>query len=224
MSKYPRTFHLPYSPGATRDDRIQHDVSSLIGVPIVITEKLDGSNVCLRQDGVFARSHSGAPNHPSFDALKAIHASIPFPLFYYDVFGEWCYAVHSIEYSSLPSYFMSFGIRHQSLKDSSGKEYEAYWLPWDETVTTVESYGLITTPVLYEGQVSSEKELETLVKSLASQPSACGGDREGVVVRIANAFAESDFSKSVLKFVRKDHVQTDTHWKHKEIVKNKLRK
>ena len=35
---------------------------------------------------------------------------------------------------------------------------------------------------------------------------------EGVVVRSAGLFHSDDFSKNVMKFVRKDHVQTDTHW------------
>ena len=41
MSKYNRTYHLPWSPGATNDDRISSDVSPLIGIDIVITEKLE---------------------------------------------------------------------------------------------------------------------------------------------------------------------------------------
>jgi hypothetical protein len=42
--KYPRTFHLPDSPGATADDKIQHDLSWLDG-ELVVTEKLDGGNL-----------------------------------------------------------------------------------------------------------------------------------------------------------------------------------
>lgn len=32
------------------------------------------------------------------------------------------------------------------------------------------------------------------------------------------------FSKNVAKYVRKNHVQTDTHWTTQEIKKNNLRK
>ena len=45
--KYPRTYHLPYSPGATKDDKKLQDgwFSSYIGQEIVITAKLDGENI-----------------------------------------------------------------------------------------------------------------------------------------------------------------------------------
>ena len=39
MSKYGRTDHLPWSPGATNDDRISNSVDSLLGKEIIITEK-----------------------------------------------------------------------------------------------------------------------------------------------------------------------------------------
>lgn len=71
--------------------------------------------------------------------------------------------------------------------------------------------------------LSSEAELRKITTELAKQPSACGGVREGVVVRVAGDFKDEDFATSVMKWVRKDHVQTDEHWKHKEIVRNKLK-
>ncbi|MET3986910.1 hypothetical protein ABIC27_004807 [Streptomyces sp. PvR034] len=44
---YPRTPHLPWSPGATPDDVRAGDLSGLPGLrgrEVVVTEKLDGSN------------------------------------------------------------------------------------------------------------------------------------------------------------------------------------
>lgn len=38
MSKYNRTYHLPFSPGATSDDKISRNIDSLLGVDIVINE------------------------------------------------------------------------------------------------------------------------------------------------------------------------------------------
>jgi hypothetical protein len=58
MSKYNRTNHLPYSPGSTNDDRISNSVSTLLGIEIVITEKLDGENTGMKDEGVYARSHA----------------------------------------------------------------------------------------------------------------------------------------------------------------------
>lgn len=47
MTRYPRTYHLPWSPGATNDDKILKSVDQFIGVPLALTEKLDG---CLMRD------------------------------------------------------------------------------------------------------------------------------------------------------------------------------
>lgn len=72
---------------------------------MVITEKLDGSNVALRADSAypFARSRAGPPSHPSFAPLKALHASlrsyIPEGV---TVYGEWLYAVHTLVYEWIP--------------------------------------------------------------------------------------------------------------------------
>src|SRR5579862_5193252 len=95
--KYPRIFHLPFSPGGTSDDKVMSDVEALLGRELVLTEKMDGSNVCLESKQVYGRSHTDAPKHESFSALKALHAStrhlIPPD---WQVFGEWLWAMHSI--------------------------------------------------------------------------------------------------------------------------------
>ena len=95
--KYNRTYHLPWSPGGTSDDKIAKDLSIIFSNDIVITEKMDGSNTSLEIGGCFARTHSGPPNHPSFDPLKALHASIKHQIPEgVQLFGEWLYAKHSI--------------------------------------------------------------------------------------------------------------------------------
>jgi len=53
--------------------------------------------------------------------------------------------------------------------------------------------------------------------------SQLGGDREGYVVRLAGGFHYRAFRRSVAKYVRKGHVQTDDHWKSQAVVANKLR-
>jgi hypothetical protein len=212
--KYPRTMHLPFSEGATNDDKIADSVEALLNVPIVITEKIDGSNVCLEHDGVFARSHSGPPIHPSFDLLKALHATIK-----HDIppdsqwFGEYAYAKHSLAYDKLPGYLMMFGIR---INDN--------WLRWSAVCRFCSLLGLPTVPVLFEGKVDTAKTLKDLILNLAKQPSALGTIREGVVVRVEREFSDEEFPQCVQKWVRKDHVQTDVHWKHQTITPNGLAK
>ena len=82
--------------------------------------------------------------------------------------------------------------------------------------------GLPTVPVLFRGIVGSEAELEALTVELTGEPSAFGGAREGVVVRRAGEFPDAEFSRSLGKWVRKDHVQTDEHWMHQAIRAQRL--
>jgi len=202
MSKYPRTFHVSWSPGATSDDKIAFDTSNLIGEQIVITEKLDGSNASLVKGGVYARSHGAYSTNPWDRQMWNIHARIDrdIPEDTY-LFGENMEGIHSIEYSNLTSYFYLFGVRENNI-----------WVPWEK----VEEWGYLldlpVVPVLFKGVINTEVELEVLVQKLISEPSAVGGEREGVVVRTAGLFHNDDFSDNVQKWVRKDHVQTDQHW------------
>lgn len=221
--KYNRTFHVPWSQGATNDDKIARELDALIGHPIIISEKMDGSNTSLERGACFARTHSGTPTHPSFDGLKALHATVKYKIPKgMQLFGEWCFAKHSIEYNELPGYFMLFNVR--DINEKRMWQYgEPMWFGWDEVELWAEELNVPTVPVLFKGTVSSEKELKELTQVLMVQPSVCGGIREGVVVRIAHGFADDEFSSCVMKCVRANHVQTSEHWKNQEIIKNKLK-
>jgi hypothetical protein len=210
--KYPRIPHLPWSPGTAPDDRRLPDTTSLLDHPLVITEKLDGSNLCMTSDEVFARTHAHAPKHPSFDMAKrvwaGIRSQIPAGL---SVFGEWLYAKHSIQYRSLPGFFVVFGVRD----DTTGA-----WHPWDRTVELAAELTLPAAPVLWTGEAGTDAELRDCVERLVSQPSTFGGNREGVVVRLAGPITDCDVS--IAKWVRAGHVQTDDHWSTQPIIRNGL--
>ena len=209
--KYPRTPHLPGSPGLSKDDRRIVDVRTLLG-DVVVTEKMDGSNLCMTRDDVFSRSHSGAPRHPSFDLAKALHAgrrfSIPESI---SVFGEWCFAVHSIEYNVLPDYFLVFAVL----------ERDETWLSWDAVEDFAERLDFPTAPIMFEGRLASVGDVDRLVDLLSSDTgdSSFGPVREGFVVRRRGEFAVDVFPDRVAKWVRADHVQTDDHWMNQEIRK-----
>ena len=213
MSKYNRTYHLPYSPGTTSDDKISNDISSLIGSEIVITEKLDGENTGMTNDGVYARSHATFTTSAWSREVRQLHdikvkGNLSEGEF---IFGENLEGIHSIEYTNLKSYFYIFGVRDNNI-----------WVPWN----SVEEYSYLldipTVPVLFKGVVDSEKELKELVEKLVSESSELGGEREGVVVRSAGLFHNDDFAENVAKWVRKDHVQTDVHWS-RNWIKSKIK-
>lgn len=213
--KYPRTYHLPWSPGGEEDDRRVKGVMPLLRVPLVLTEKLDGSNVCLTSVGGFARSHGKPPPHPSFDAFKALCATLQSQIpENVQVFGEWLWAKHSIHYAALPATLMVFGVRDLAT---------LRWSSWDEVEACASSLGLLTVPLLSRfGPTPKERELRAEVERLAALPSECGGEREGVVVRWAGGFGDGEFSRAVSKWVRANHLSSGDAWLHGPVVRNSL--
>jgi len=218
-AKYPRTMHLPFSPGTTSDDRLMtaDDLDVLLGEEVVLTEKMDGSNVCLTRTDVYARSHAGAPAHKSFNTLKPLHSrlknSIPSGL---SVFGEWVYAVHSIEYSILPSHLMIFGVRDDDLD---------FWWSWDDVEDFSSSaLRLPTVPVILRGAFPGKDIFEKVVTGLSGLSSIYGPTREGLVVRHTAELKDIRLEKEgrkmvgVGKWVRKNHVQTTQHWTRQPVV------
>lgn len=214
--KFPRMPHLPWSEGCTRDDRKlskQEFEENFIDRYLIITEKLDGSNIAMTKDELFARSHSGSPSHPSFSYAKRIHAAIgtliPKGL---TAFFEYCYAIHSIEYQKLPSFLFLIAVRN----DETGR-----WSSWEETESFSITIGIPTVPVLFDYDLNKENnhDLITILNKASADKSFFGPVREGLVVRKDDSFV--DLSCSMAKMVRKDHVQTDDHWLNKEIRRQK---
>ena len=205
--KYPRTLHLPYSPGTTSDDRLLKSVDHFVGKRVVVTEKMDGENTTMSRDYVHARSLDSM-YHPSRDYVRTVRGNIShlIPDNSLRVCGENCYAAHSIEYTELEDHFLVFSVW-----------IDSKCLSWKETLEWTSYLGLKTVPVLYIGLWD-----EDLVKSLYVQnrePDLM----EGYVIRLEDEFEYDDFAMSVAKYVRKDHVTTDSHWLEKKMVVNKLK-
>jgi len=211
--KYGRTFHFPFSPGATNDDRINFDYwSNLQEIKtIVYTEKLDGENTCLNQYGVFARSHAAPTRHPWANYLKERWHLIRRDLGELEIFGENLYAIHSIEYRELEQHFYVFGIREGD-----------QWLSWEAVqyyaalidFPTVPELKMGTVPddssVLEQDLTSCAKQSSTFYSVSAQDHQACS--MEGIVCRNSLGYSVKDFPKHVFKYVRANHVQTDQHW------------
>jgi hypothetical protein len=211
--KYGRTYHYPFSPGTTSDDRIQHDYwEHLQQIPTLIhTEKLDGENNCLNQYGVFARSHAAPTTSPWTESLRRLWQLVKHDLGSLEIFLENLYAVHSIEYRNLENHFYVFAVR----------QYDQ-WLSWEETKFYAGMLDLPTVPVLETvaspvSRSAFEQGIQTMVSGtgLLQPYDAFNGQpatMEGIVTRNAGAYTTDTFSQNVFKYVRKGHVTTNEHW------------
>ena len=61
-------------------------------------------------------------------------------------------------------------------------------------------------PVLFRGRFRSVAEISAFMKQAHVEPSALGGEREGVVMRLARGFAATEFQDNVCKSVRPGHM------------------
>ena len=75
---------------------------------VIVLEKLDGENTSLYKDAIHARSLSSG-HHPSRTWVKTLQGSMGYRIPEgWRICGENVYACHSIHYTALTSYFMSF--------------------------------------------------------------------------------------------------------------------
>lgn len=205
--KYPRTFHLPWSLGISSDDKVANDLS-IFENEIVVTKKMDGESFTGYNDSCHARSLD-SKHHSSRDYVKSLHSTFKYLIPEdYRVCGENLFAKHSISYNDLESYLLIFSVWEKEKCFS-----------WDFTIEFCKELNLFTVPVLFQGnwKDSPEKIHSFLESSLDYEKD------EGYVIRNKGEFLYKDFSKNVLKFVRKNHVSTDEHWMSKEISQNSLK-
>lgn len=250
--KYQSTRHLLplyWHDDTLAEERIEHDdtglqsVENFVGIPLVITEKMDGGNMMIvsgTDTPVRARNGSRPKETMKlmYDDLYwryEVNEKLPDRL---QVFGEWLFAKHSIHYGcqcedpcddigpalsdTVPydderAYFQIFGVYDTTLN---------LWLSWPEVEQVADHLGFPTTPVIYKEDDSDVATFET--KHEARQElikyarSVIDNGGEGIVVRSKFPFHYAQFGRRVGKYVRENHVQTDEHWSHKKTVKNNI--
>ena len=210
QEKYPSTQHLPFSPGlGDGDSKMSYaaciDAFFANGEDVVITEKLDGGNCCIKRGEVYARTHKHPAKHPWFSTIKQLHHVIAHTVVHphLELFGENMTATHSIVYGNLTSYLYLFGAKKRGV-----------WCSWAEVQRIAQLLGLPTVPLAFRGQLSSPMELQSLIERLAQEPSGVGAavKPEGFVLRLARRFEAREFERAMAKYVRANHVQTDDNF------------
>lgn len=212
--KYPRTYHLPYSPGMNRDDRMMTDTNIFQGQKIMICEKLDGENTSCYTDRITARSLETS-SHPSRNWVKNLWAQFSYNIPEgWRVCGENMFAKHAIHYTNaqgnaLDTFFYMFSIWDD----------KNMCLSWDETVEWAELLELTLVPVYYYG-IYDIDVISDLNKKMENSPNIV----EGYVIRLAREYHYSEFRDVCGKYVRKNHVQNNHgHWSQQKIIKNELK-
>jgi len=210
LYKYPRTYHLPWSPGRSSDDKVLKSTDHFKGKSVVVSLKLDGECTTLYRSHLHARSLD-SKDHPSRHWLKSFHAKIKHLIPEgWRVCGEDLFAKHDIAYTDLPSYFMAFSVWNNRNR----------CLSWTDTEKFCKNtFQLVPTFHIGEWFSGMEKILTYKFDKFSYEFT----DRhEGYVVRLSDSFDYKDFDKSVAKYVRAGR-NIDEHWMFKQVVKNKLR-
>lgn len=197
--KYGRTPHLPWSQGISDDDRVIKSTSQFND--IVITEKMDGENTTIHKNGCHARSLD-SKQHPARDWVNNFSSNFRYLLRDGErIIGENMFAMHSIPYTDLESYFLGFAVM-----------LDGVCLSWYDTQIRFAKLGICSVPVIYRGPFN--------VINFKTLP----WRGEGYVVRNAGSFIEKDQGLNIAKFVRANHVQPNTkHWISAPVIKNLLK-
>lgn len=219
--RFPHTPHIAWlADGAPRDDKVlsRAEAAELLAGEVVIEEKLDGANLGLSVscDGVLRAQNRGQylpqPFHGQFARLGpwlAVHENRLFDALgtHLIAFGEWCAARHSLDYPSLPDWWLVFDVYDRSTGQFWNVSRRNAWAA---------QLGLVTTPSLYAGRVDLN-QLREWVHAMHSRFRQ--GPLEGLVIRRENG----DWLAQRAKLVRADFTQAiEGHWRSRALQWNQV--
>lgn len=219
--RFPHIPHLAWlGKGSPRDDKVlsPNELSALLAGDVIVEEKLDGANVglSLAPDGSLRSQNRGQylakPHTGQFARLPAwltqhdtaLRVALKPNLI---LFGEWCAARHSLNYSSLPDWFLLFDVYDRAAN--------RFWSS-SRRNALASGTGLATVPQVLHCQTT----VTALKQLVVSAPSSYReGALEGVVIRRESP----EWCDSRAKLVRPDFTQTiDTHWRKRMIEWNRI--
>ena len=219
--KFPHTPHLLWlGDEPPRSDKVltPEEAADFLSGEILVEEKVDGGCIGLSLDpqgniraqnrGAYLGHKSHHQFHPLWPWIDehriALSEALGTSLI---LFGEWCYAQHSIHYDQLPDWFLAF--------DVYDKNTGEFWCV-SRRNELVESLGLEHVPSLARGSFTS-----TELIGLLGQSKLTSGPMEGIYLRkekggrlIARA-----------KIVRREFAANiHEHWTRAPFRRNELRR
>ena len=223
FEKFPRTPHLLWlGNDHPRDDKVLSDVecASFLKHFVIIEEKVDGANVGISMDmdgnlraqnrgTVLESGKTDLQFEPFWAWLAMLRDSLISVLGNkYAVFGEWCFARHSVYYASLPDWFLGFDVldrQQNAFLDTRGRN------------SIFQRIGMDMVPYIAQGVFSRTDVIGLLHKasSMLGAPAP-----EGLYLR-----KESNGKvTSRAKLVHPEfHINLGEHWSKRPLEKNRLR-
>jgi hypothetical protein len=218
--KFPHTPHLLWlGAGAPREDKIltMPEAAEFLFGEVVVEEKVDGANLgfSLGPDGrvrpqsrgnYLAPGRSHAQWNPLWPWLAERRASLEDGLIGgLMLFGEWCYARHTVPYDALPVWFLGFDVFDKNKGRFWSVSRRNAWL---------RERGLIPIPEVKRGQFQLKQ-----VPSLLGTSAVGHVPMEGIYHRREAAGWLSARTKVVSAAFKQ---QIEEHWTRRSVVPNQL--
>ena len=217
--KFPSTPHLVVlGTSPVRNDKVFFDKerNQFLGHELTVEEKIDGANLGISFDhtGRLTPQNRGAYlSAPYSGQWKKLddwlwpRLEILFDHLHdqYILFGEWCFARHSVGYDKLPDFFLGFDVF-----DKQNRQF----LSFKSRNKLFEDMSILSVPFIRKG-VFSLKDLTALMGN------SCFGNEpaEGLYLR----HDDGRWVGGRAKIVRPEFIQAmDVHWSGKRIIPNQL--
>ncbi len=217
--KFPSTPHLATMPGVDiRGDKVltESERDAFLTHEVTVEEKVDGANLGLSFDanGNIRAQNRGAYLHlPGSGQWKklgewlAIHTDTLFEHLSdrYILFGEWCYAQHSIFYDRLPDWFLAFDVYDREA---------GHFLTTARRDRLLGEIHISKVPDIARGRFTYSE-----IQKLLSQSKLTNQPAEGIYLRIDHG----DWLEQRAKLVRPAFIQAvEQHWSRSVIRPNRL--
>ncbi len=218
--RFPHTPHIAWlGQGQPRDDKVlsPQEAQSLLSDVVTVEEKIDGANLgfSVDEDGTLRAQNRGKyldigsldgqwkPLRQWLSTRREALIDALWPDLM--LFGEWCYAVHSVRYTRLPDWFLAF--------DVYDRRDGVFWCA-DRRDALLSTMRVESVPKLGRGIFDVSQLKALLQHSHVSEHAAEGvyvrRERDGVLTARA-------------KLVRAEFVQAiDEHWSKRAIEENQL--
>lgn len=217
--KFPSTPHLIMLGGkSVRDDKVlsPENREAFLKNILIVEEKIDGANLGISFDShgsLILQNRGSTLSPPYLGQWKKLESWLPprleilfdHLLDRYILFGEWCFAKHSVGYSRLTDFFLGFDLFDK-------KKWQFLSLKRRDRI--FKQMNILSVPFIQKG-------IFTLPQLEAFMGRSCFGleQGEGIYLR----YDEEGWLKQRAKMVKAQFIQNiDVHWSRKAITPNRI--